>query len=267
MSSHDKPDQFADVRKHLPFFENHEGLARLLEGILCYPEIRKAFADSAGEENPFLGVARRIGLEIRVEGLEEAVPKSGPVVVVANHGFGGADALALMAVMRELRSDFRVLANREVTLLAGVSPHVFPVTLLDPERARENVSSLRATLQHVRNGGALGVFPAGRVAFWRGDRMAEPVWNEHVVKLLQRMDATIVPLWFYGKPPAAINVLSRVSRFVRTALIPTGLAKMRGREIVARAGEPIESGRLRELGRESGPWLRSKLESLADLGN
>ncbi|MFT6862996.1 MAG: putative hemolysin [Akkermansiaceae bacterium] len=267
MNSIGNPEQFADVRKHLPFFANHEGLARLLEGLLCYPEIRKAFADSAHEENPFRGVARRLGLGIRVEGLVELIPKSGPLIVVANHGFGGADALALLAVMCDLRPGFRVLANREVTLLEGVSPHVFPVTLLNPTSARENVSSLRATLQHVRKGGALGVFPAGRVALWKEDRMAEPVWNEHVVKLLQRMDATIVPLWFYGNPPAAINLLSRFSRLVRTALIPTGLAKMRGREIVARAGAPIASGSLRELGEKGGPWLRKKLESLSDLGN
>ncbi len=267
MSSIDKPGQFADVRKHLPFFASHEGLARLLEDLLCYPQIRKAFEDSAHEENPFLGVARRLGLEIRMKGLAECVPRTGPVVIVANHGFGGADALALMAVMCELRPDFRVLANREVTLLDAVSAHVFPVTLLNSTSASENVSSLRATLKHIRKGGALGVFPAGRVAFWKKDRMVDPAWNEHVVKLLQRMDATIVPLWFYGKPPAAINFLSRLSGFARTALIPTGLAKMRGREIVARAGEPIESDLFRELGSGGGPWLRKRLESLADLGN
>lgn len=262
-----KPRPFADVRKHLPFFAKHEGLARLLEELLCYPEIRKAFSDSSAEKNPFAGVARRLGLKIRMEGLADVVPESGPLVVVSNHGYGGADALALLAAMCDLRPDFRVLANREVTLLAGVSPHVLPVTLLDPTSARENVASIRATLQHVRNGGALGVFPAGRVAFWKGDRMADPPWNEHVLKLLLRMDATIVPLWFYGKPPAGINVLSRLSKLVRTALIPTGLAKMRGYEIVARAGEPIDGQLLREQGANAGPWLRSKLEILLEIGN
>ena len=122
-------------------------------------------------------------------------------------------------------------------------------------------------LRHVRKGGALGVFPAGRVAYWQGDRMVDPPWNEHVIKLLQRMNATIVPLWFYGKPPAEINFLSRLSGFVRTALIPTGLAKMRGREIVARAGDPIDSTQFKEQGNHAGCWLRRKLESLSVSGN
>lgn len=267
MNSTEKPEQFADVRKHLPFLASHEGLACLLERVLCYPEIRKAFADSAHEENPFAGVARRLGLGIRIEGLAEGIPKSGPVVIVANHGFGGSDALALMAAMCDLRADFRVLANREVVLLDGIASHILPVTVLNPVSASENVASLRGMLKHVRKGGALGVFPAGRVAYWKGDRMVDPPWNEHVVKLLQRMEATIVPVWFYGKPPAAINFLSRLSGFVRTALIPTGLAKMRGQEIVARAGRPIEGRDLSALGDEGGLWLRRRLESLADLGN
>jgi putative hemolysin len=267
MNSSGRFEQFADVRKHLPFLARHEGLACLLEKLLCYPEIRRAFADSEGEENPFAGVARRLGLEIRVEDLAGRIPKDGPVVVVSNHGFGGSDALALQAVMNGLRDDFKVLANREVTLLPGVADTVIPVSILDQDDTRENIASLRAMLRHVKMGRALGVFPAGRVAFWKGDRMVDPPWSEHVVKLLRRMNTTIVPLWFYGRPPAGISFLSRLSGFVRTALIPTGLAKMRGREIVARAGEPIDSRELREQGDNAGPWLRKKLESLSDLGN
>jgi putative hemolysin len=267
MSLSERPEQFADVRKHLPFLARHEGLACLLEGLLCYPEIRQAFADSAGEQNPFSGVARRLGLEIRVEDLAERIPKNGPVVVVANHGFGGSDALALKAIMHDLRDDFKVLANREVVLLPGMADTVFPVSILDQDNTRENAASLRAMLRHVKRGGSLGVFPAGRVAYWKGDRMVDPPWNEHTVKLLQRMNATIVPLWFYGKPPAGINFLSRLSGFVRTALIPTGLAKMKGQEIVARAGEPFESSELRKHGEQAGIWLRRKVESLSVLGN
>ena len=258
---------FGDVRIYFLFLARHDSLACLLGKLLCYPEIRQAFADSEGEKNPFAGVARRLGLEIRAEELAGRIPKEGPVVVVSNHGFGGADALALQAVMSDLRDDFKILANREVGLLPGVAPTVFPVSILDQGNTRENTTSLRAMLKHVRMGGALGVFPAGRVAYWRGDRMVDPPWNEHIVKLLQRMNATIVPLWFYGNPPAGINFLSRLSGFVRTALIPTGLAKMRGLEIAARAGEPLDSRELREQKDAAGPWLRKKLESLSDLGN
>jgi|TARA_B110000037_G_scaffold205661_1_gene250763 putative hemolysin len=267
MNSNEITEQFADVRTHVPFLAKHEGVARVLEELLCYPKIRKAFADSAQEKNPFAGVVMRLGLKFRMEEFAGKIPETGPVVVVANHGFGGSDALAMMAAMCDLRRDFRILANREVMLLDGMAPATFPVTLLNAGETKENTRSLRAMLKHVRQGGSLGVFPAGKVAYWQGDRMKDPPWNDHVVKLLQRMDATIIPLWFYGSPPPLINFLSRLSPFVRTALIPTGLAKMKGQEIVARAGEPVSGKELRAMGDEAGPWFRRRLESLAELGN
>lgn len=267
MSLNEVTEQFADVRSHVPFLAKHEGMAQFVERLLCYPKIRKAFADSAGEKNPFAGVARRLGLKIRIEELAAKVPAEGPVVVVSNHGFGGSDALALMAAMTDLRGDFRVLANREVTLLKGISDAIIPVTLLQTGETKENTRSLLTMLKHVKQGGSLGVFPAGKVAYWQGDRMKDPPWVDHVVKLLQRMDATIVPLWFYGSPPPVINFLSRLSPFVRTALIPTGLAKMNGQEIVGRAGDPVTGKELRAMGGEAGTWFRRRLEALSDLGN
>ena len=267
MSSSEFPERFADVRRHVKVLGRHEGLACLAEWTLGYPRIREAFSSAAGMANPFEEVARILGLSIEIEGLEDGVPGEGPVVFVANHGHGGADALALMAIMSRIRDDVRVLANREVSLLDGLERYLFPVSLLNEPNARENVASLRATLKHVRSGGCLGVFPAGRVAYWQGDRMKDPPWNDHVIKLLQMMEATIVPVWFYGSPPAAIKVLSRLSPFLRTALIPTGLAWMRGKTIRARAGRPFPSGLLKGKGEAAGECMRANLQALGDSGN
>lgn len=269
MSDGSGSEQFADVRNHIPILARHERSALLLESFLCYPEIRRAFAECSGEQNPWAAIADKLGLRITLEGLAERVPAEGPVVVIANHGHGGADALALIAVMSHLRKDFRILANREVTLLEGIDEetNIIPVDLLEGRDRKGNPAALRTTLKHVRDGGALGIFPAGRVAYWQGDRIKDPDWSPHIIRLLQRMNATVVPLWFFGRQPSWIAILSKLSAFVRTALIPTSLAKMKGREIVARAGEPVDSRKLRDLGEAAGPWLREQLESISDLGN
>ncbi|MGC6464884.1 MAG: 1-acyl-sn-glycerol-3-phosphate acyltransferase [Akkermansiaceae bacterium] len=267
MEKEGSPEQFADVRRHVGFLERREGLADLLERLLGYPAVRDAFVNGDGEEDLFDAVARRLGLTVEVSGDETVIPRTGPVVYVANHGHGGADALALMGMMCRHRDDVRVLANREVMHLRGVGPYVFPVAVMTESSANENTGSLRGMLKHLRQGGCLGVFPAGRVAYWQGDRMADPPWNNHVVKLLQRLEATIVPVWFHGNPPAAINLLSKLSPFLRTALIPTGLAWMRGRTVSARIGEPFPSGDLRAQGEEGVDWLRARLQSLQEKGN
>lgn len=261
------PQRFADVRKFVGILERNEGLADLVETVLRYPYVRRVFEESAKDPNPFEGAARRFGLSIDIVGPIEAIPKRGPVVFVANHGHGGADALALMAMMCQCRQDVRALANRQVAFLEGVSPYVFPVTLMDETSPYENTGSLRAMLKHVASGGCLGVFPAGRVAFWQGDRMDEPPWNNHVVRLLQRMEATIVPVWFHGSPPAAINLVSKLSPFLRAALIPTGLAWMRGKSISARVGTPFSTEILRSKNSRADAWLIEHLRSLRELGS
>lgn len=261
-------ERYADVRKHLPFLKEREGLASLLERVLGITEIRKVFAESADDDNPFAGVARRLNLKIEIDGLAGKVPGEGPVVFVANHAFGGADALALTAVMRQHRDDMRMLANEEVTLLGGIKEWMIPVSLLqEGSAAGQNTGSLRAMLKHVKDGGCLGVFPSGRVAFWQQGEHREPEWNHHVVRLLQRMDATVVPIWFFGKPAAWIRILSMISPFVRTALITKGLAVMKNSLIRGRAGEVFSTREIREAGEDGAVWLRRKLEALRESGN
>ena len=261
-------ERYADVRKHLPFLREREGLACLVEKFLGITSIRRIFAESANEENPFAGVARRLNLKIEIDGLAEKVPSEGPVVFVANHAFGGADALALTTAMREYRDDMRMLANEEVTHLGGVKDWMIPVSLLqEGSAAGQNTASLRVMLKHVRDGGCLGVFPAGRVAFWQEGEHREPEWNHHVVRLLQRMDATVVPIWFFGKPAAWIRILSMISPFVRTALITKGLAVMKNSTIRGRVGETFSTKEIKESGVDGGVWLRRKLEALRESGN
>lgn len=267
MEATEEFEKFADVRKHVPFLRRYESLAVVLERALSYPKVRRAFERAVGERNLFAGAARELDLKVEIEGLAEVVPKEGPVVVISNHAFGGADALSMMAALVELRPDTKVLANKEVAALPGVAPFLYPVNILEPGGVSGNLKSLRGMVKHVREGHSLAVFPAGRVAYWRDGEMQDPPWNHHVIALLKRMEATVVPLWFFGSPSPGINLLSKVSGFLRTALIPTGLAWMSGKTIRGKAGLPFSSNDLRDLGDEAGPWLRRKLNNIKDAGN
>lgn len=267
MSESEEQPKFGDVRKYVPFLAKHEGLANLLEKALGYETIRRVFCDAQHDENPPRGVLNRLGISTHFMGAVSKIPTSGPLVVVANHSHGGADAMALMAFLSELRDDLKILANREVLLLEAAAPYAIPVSVLQTDQTAGNSAGLRVMLKHIKKGGTLGLFPAGRVSTWQQDRMRDLPWSEHMVKLIQRMDTTVVPLWFFGKPPAGIRLLSRVSTFVKAALIPTGFTMMRGEEVRGRFGEPFHSSKLREFGDEAGVWLRGRVESLADLGN
>ncbi len=260
------PDEFADLRKYVPALAKFPDLLALAERGLGISQSRQLFQDSVEDENLFLGVAQRLGMKLDFFG--EEIPKEGPAVVVANHAYGGADAIAIMAHCLKYRSDVKALANGELMGLAGVEDYFLPVSLMqEGNAAQENTSSLRGMLKHVKKGGCLVVFPAGRVSYWQGTDISDPEWNDHVVSLMQRMKTEIIPVWFFGGNPAWVQLLSQMSVFIRRALITRGLMQARHREISARVGVSFSSEALRDQQESGSQWLRKKIEELRDFGN
>lgn len=94
------------------------------------------------------------GLEIR----GEPPPATGPLLIVANHP-GLVDAAALFAAIP--RADLRVLAITRPFLraLPNIASHLIAVG----DTPASRTAALRAAARHLRAGGALLTFPAGRI--------------------------------------------------------------------------------------------------------
>lgn len=95
--------------------------------------------------------------QYRFEGLEH-IPATGPLLLVSNHP-GLSDALALFAAIP--RSDLMVIAaDRDfLRALPNVSRHLLAVT----EGTNERFGLLRRVTRHLRDGGMVLTFPAGKI--------------------------------------------------------------------------------------------------------
>jgi len=90
---------------------------------------------------------------------QEHVPASGPLLIVSNHP-GMVDVMALWAGL-ECRPDLKIIAaDRE---LLRVLPHACKHLLFVPEHSGARTGLLRAAANHMRRGGALLTFPAGKI--------------------------------------------------------------------------------------------------------
>jgi putative hemolysin len=187
-----------------------------------------------------------IRYQCAVEELQH-IPAAGPAIIVANHPFGLLDGMVLGAVLSGRRQDFRILTNALIASIPQLREFTIPV---DPfgghDAVRTNRKPLRESVQFLRAGGLLAVFPAGEVASLRPGRfgITDPDWTENVVRLAERVKAPVVPVFFHGTNSPAFHLAGLVHERLRTLLLPHELLNKSNSTVKVSIGKPISPERL-----------------------
>jgi hypothetical protein len=147
---------------------------RLARQIATYDEIVGEFGLSAGGEWALERMTRRLKVEGR-----ERVPRDDSLLLVSNHP-GLSDAVALFASTP--RPDLRVVASEWplLDMLPNTSRHLFTIA----ENPARRLGAVRAAARHLRGGGALLNFPAGRME-------PDPAVMPGAVEVLGRWSANV----------------------------------------------------------------------------
>lgn len=201
--------------------------------------VERSKQEPGGSASARILTAHRIRLA--AAGVREALPPAGPVIVIANHPFGAADALALLSLCQQARPDVKFLANAILTTLPSLAPHLIPLEILAAAGPRRNLASLRQSLTHLSNGGLLGIFPAGVVSYyqWRERQVMDPAWSHHVAALALKSGATVVPVRFAGRNPWWFQLPGMFHPLLRSALLLPAFLAGRGRTVQCAAGPPL----------------------------
>jgi putative hemolysin len=187
-------------------------------------------------------VLRALHVRIRIEPEDlRRIPRTGPVVVVANHPYGMIEGAVLVALLRRVRPDFRVMANDLLGLMPELRRHLI---LVNPFGGAErgNARGLRAASEWLETGGLLAVFPAGEVSHldFRRRGILDPAWHDSAVRLARRCSAPLLPVYFEGSNSALFQLAGLVHPRLRTALLPHELLNKRHRELEVRVGHPVD---------------------------
>ena len=198
----------------------------------------------------------------------ERVPADGPLVVVANHPHGVIDGLLLAALLRRKRPDLRVVANRWLHEFPALRDLILDV---DPTGRRgaisSNTSSMRAAHGWLQQGGALLVFPAGRISARRWGRRGvhDGRWSMHTARLQQRANAAVLPVHIDGRNSALFQLAGLVHPRLRTLLIAWEAVRKIGSTVRIRIGNAIRPRQLQRFTepRELVDYLRLRTEILS----
>ena len=180
------------------------------------------------------------------------IPKTGPVVVVANHPFGGLEGVALAKLLLAVRPDVKIMAN---SLLARVPELRDLLVCVNPfggaAAIGSNARPMRECLTVLKEGGLLAVFPAGAVSSPRlvNGRIdvADSPWSDTVARLVRKTQATVVPVRFAGRNSRLFQTLGLLHPVLRTLMLPREFANKQGATVEARIGSPTPYERLARL--------------------
>ncbi|MDM3871611.1 lysophospholipid acyltransferase family protein [Porticoccus sp. W117] len=224
------------------------GLHRLAA---CY-EQRPENADT----QEFLDFALNyLGIRLHTPGGEqslEQIPRSGPLLIVANHPLGGLEGIAITKLLMAIRPDIKVLTNELLTRIPEFQSIFVGVNVLSENAARENIRGIRQVSRHLEEGGALLMFPAGKVSAInvRNRRIEDQPWNRLAGKLLQRSGATCLPIHVGGYNSKLFYSLGLIHPKLRTAMLPRELTNKQNSTLSLTIGEPITPAEVRHLENE-----------------
>jgi putative hemolysin len=209
----------------------------------CYAEYHETLVACKGPPEIFQSAltSMGVGYDLSAEDLRN-IPTRGPLVVVANHPFGGVEGVILGAVLLQVRSDLRILANYLLKCVDGIGDTIIPVDPFDaPGSVKENLRGLKTALAWLKAGGVLATFPAGEVASfrWKTGRVADPAWSPHVAAIARRSWADVLPVFFPGRNSLLFQTLGMLHPRLRTALLPRELMNKAGRRVRLFVGKAI----------------------------
>jgi putative hemolysin len=231
-------------------------IIRMIERMTGQPQLKSLYEERFTRRLPgesFWDLAIRL-LDLHVvtnEDMLAKVPKTGPLVVVANHPFGVLDGVIICHLVNRVRGDFQILTNAVLNRADEVKEYLLPVDFTETEAALQTNLKSRAAAKHLlMNGGCLIVFPAGAVAttpsVWH-KRAIDAEWKNLTARLISQGKADVVPVFFAGQNSRLFQLASHLSMTLRLSLLFKEVRDSIGGDVVVRVGEVIPYASLAEI--------------------
>lgn len=211
----------------------------------------------------FTKALKTMGIAVTTpDDLVARIPQTGALVVVANHPHGLVDGLVMGELIGRVRTDYKILTRSLLTGIPEIEHHMLPVPFPHEANAREQSLEMRnICMAHLKVGGVIILFPAGKVATSRGffGPAIEPEWNPFTAKMVMRSGATVLPIYFPGTNSRLYHIADKISATVRQGLLLHEIYAALNRPQAPVIGEPIAPETIRAHGGDTRgllAWLR-----------
>ena len=150
------------------------------------------------------------------------IPKSGSLIITANHPHGLVDGMVLAELIGKVRTDYKILTRSLLTGVNQIDQFMIPVPFDHEKNAlQKSLEMRRRAMEHLENGGVIVLFPSGKVASSETmfGKVVEGDWNPFTAKLIQKSGADVLPVFFPGSNSRIYQIANQISVTLRQGLL------------------------------------------------
>ena len=250
----------ADIPDQHPIFSfaNSEmgplasGFIRTLEKVTGQPKIKKLYVDYIDDNRPneffWTDALQRLNIcpNLSIDG-NFSIPKTGRVLIIANHPYGVVDGLVLCSLVSKVRQDYRIITHQVLRQAPAVMDKILPIDFAETDHAlATNLETRKQATNHLKDDGVVIIFPAGGISLAPNfvGKAFDTEWKSFAARLATMKDTTTLPFYFHGRNSIVYQVARRVSMTLGYSLMFREICKQMDKNIQVTLRQPILSSEL-----------------------
>jgi putative hemolysin len=160
---------------------------------------------------------------------------AGPFITISNHPYGGLDGIMLIDLIARIRSDYRLMVNKLLSLIKTMEENFISVTPTGNKIksiTSASIDGIRKTLAHLHAGHPAGFFPSGAVSDFslRDMRIRDRKWQTSILHLIKSVKVPVVPIRFFDKNSPFFYFLGVINWRIRAIRLPSEVFNKKGQQ-------------------------------------
>ncbi len=166
----------------------------------------------------------------------ENIPKTGRVVIIANHPLGALDALSLIDMIKNVRTDIKVVANNMLSSIEQLKPLLIEVDAFGGKIPKKSAQKVYESLEKEE---AVIIFPSGEVSRIRPNGIKDIKWHKGFLRFATKAQAPILPIYIKAKNSALFYTISSINKTLSASLLPHEMFHQKNKTLEFKIGELI----------------------------
>jgi hypothetical protein len=165
------------------------------------------------------------------------IPKTGRLIIIANHPLGALDALSLIKIVGKVRKDIKIVANDFLSCFNNLNSLLIQINNFKQLQAKESIQKIYDSLE---NEEVVIIFPAGEVSrFVLTEGIRDGNWYGSFLKFAKKTNSPILPFYINARNTYLFYLISVFSKTISTLLLSDEMFKQNGKNICVYIQESV----------------------------